>query len=489
MKKSLIKKVALSALLLLGAGNVQAQKGYEVPPLSEELSTMANEVIDLQLSDPDKANKSFTKLMRKIQKDKVGLLSVGQYFLDKNVYPCANQCAKQLYTLDPTYIPGLMFNGEVCMMRKDYGAAGQKFDEVLTVDSTFVPALKRNAFVYKNVNPHVAIEMLQKIKRVEPTNQAADRELGDIYYNLDEYKSAVESYKTYFTAVAENDSSDIRAAENYLQSLYATKHFMEIAKLAPRFLALDPNDMVLKRMKFFADIENYELEAAKEDMAYISGQEYPDSFYIYLDYVYASNLMAELNDLPSAITYYEKALKRDTTKVAGLKELASLYRRNKQAKEGIETYQRYLAALGDKVTLSDRFGLGQQYLTASQQTSISPEEKAQYVEGGDKIFSEILKEDTPDAYKAALLRAAIHITDGSKPEDNVKQLYEEALKLMEGKEDINSAKLQALRYLAFYHVQKDELDLARKYTNDILAIDAENAFAKQIDAYLKSANK
>ena len=181
MKKSLIKKVALSALLLLGAGNVQAQKGYEVPPLSEELSTMANEVIDLQLSDPDKANKSFTKLMRKIQKDKVGLLSVGQYFLDKNVYPCANQCAKQLYTLDPTYIPGLMFNGEVCMMRKDYGAAGQKFDEVLTVDSTFVPALKRNAFVYKNVNPHVAIEMLQKIKRVEPTNQAADRELGDIY--------------------------------------------------------------------------------------------------------------------------------------------------------------------------------------------------------------------------------------------------------------------------------------------------------------------
>ena len=231
MKKSLIKKVALSALLLLGAGNVQAQKGYEVPPLSEELSTMAHEVIDLQLSDPDKANKSFTKLMRKIQKDKVGLLSVGQYFLDKNVYPCANQCAKQLYTLDPTYIPGLMFNGEVCMMRKDYGAAGQKFDEVLTVDSTFVPALKRNAFVYKNVNPHVAIEMLQKIKRVEPTNQAADRELGDIYYNLDEYKSAVESYKTYFTAVAENDSSDIRAAENYLQSLYATKHFMEIAKM------------------------------------------------------------------------------------------------------------------------------------------------------------------------------------------------------------------------------------------------------------------
>lgn len=489
MKKSLIKKVVLSALLLIGAGNVQAQKGYEVPPMSEELTVMANEVIDFQLSDPDKANKSFTKLMRKIQKDKVGLLSVGQFFLDKNVYPCAVQCAKQLYTLDPTYIPGLMFNGEVCMMRKDYGAAGQKFDEVLTIDSTFVPALKRNAFVYKNVNPHVAIEMLQKIKRVEPNNQSADRDLGDIYYNLDEYKDAVENYKTYFTAVTNNDSTDIRAAENYLQSLYATKNFMEISKLAPRFLALDANDMVLKRMKFFADIENYELDAAKEDMKYISGQEYPDSFYIYLDYVYASNLMAELNDLPSAITYYEKALKRDTTKIAGLKELAMLYRRNKQTKEGLETYQRYMAAVGDKATLSDRFGLGQQYLTASQQTGIPVDEKAKYVASGDKIFADILQEDTPDAYKAALMRAAINITDGTKPEEKVKGYYEQALKLMEGKENINSAKIQALRYLAFYHVQKDEYDLARKYTNEMMAIDPSNGFAKQIDSFLKSMNK
>lgn len=483
--KNLIQKMAFSALLLIGVGNAQAQKGYEVPALDPEYAAMADEVINMQLSDPDKANKQFTKLLRKIQKSKENLLSVGQYFLDKNVYPCANQCAKQLYTLDPTYIPGLMFNGEVCMLRKDYGAAGQKFDEVLTVDSTYVPALKRNAYVYKNINPHVAIEMLQRIKNVEPNNQDADKELGDIYYNLDEFKDAVSHYKAYFTAVTQNDSSDIRAAENYLQSLYATQSFIDLGQLVPRFAALDSKDMVFKRMKFFAAIENYELDEAQQAISYITNKEYPDSFYLYLDYTYAATLMSEMSDIPSAIGYYEKALKRDSTKVNGYKELANLYRRNKQMKEGIDTYEKYIAILGDKVQLSDHFGLGQQYLAASQQTDITPEEKAAYVHAGDSIFLAILAEK-PDSYQAVLMRAAINITDGSKPEDNVKALYDEALQMMEGKENTEAGKLQALRYLAFYAVQKDQLEDARKYCDQIMTIEPENAFAKQIDTYLKS---
>lgn len=488
MKKNWITKIALSAVLLLGAGSANAQKGYEVPPLDAELSAMADQVVEMQLSDPDKANRLFTKLLNKAKKSKENLLSLGQYFLDKNVYPCANMCAKQVYTADPTYIPGLMFNGEVCMLRKDWGAAGQKFDEVLSVDSTYVPALKRNAFVYKNVNPHVAIEMLQRIKRAEPSNNIADRDLGDIYYSLDEFKDAVTSYKSYFTAVTQNDSSDIRPAENYVQSLYATGNFMDIPALATRFASLDGKDIVFKRMKFFADVENYELTAAKEAAAYIINKEYDDSIYLYLDYTYAGNLFSEEDDIPTAIGYYEKALQRDSSKLGGWKELARLYRRNQQFEEGINTYKTYIEKLDDKVDLPDLFGLGQQYLAASQQTGIAPEKKAEFVQAGDKIFLDILAK-RPDSYQAVLMRAAIQITDGTKPEDNVKALYEEALKMMEGKENVDSAKLQALRYLGFYYVQKDMYDEARATTDAILKIEPENAFAKQIDSYLKSMDK
>lgn len=487
MKKNFFRAVLFSAFLLAGTVSVNAQNGYEVPPLDPEYAEMANQVIDLQLSDPDAANKAFTKLMRKIRKSEEDLLSVGQFFLEKGVYPCANQCSRQLYELAPTYVPGLMFGGEVCMMRKDYGAAGQKFDEVLAIDSTNIAALKRNAFVYKNINPHVAVEMLQKIKRLDPSNYEADKELGDIAYNMNEFADAVASYKSYFAAVPK-EKRDVRAAENYLQSLYATQKFIDVAQLVTDFETLDPKDMVFKRMKFFSAVENYELDQAKTAMSYIVNKEYPDSNYLYLDYAYAGNLMKELNDFPAAIQYYEKALTIDSTKVGGIKELATLYRQNKEIDKGIETYKFYLKQLGDKAELTDLFGLGQQYLAASQMADITPEQKDAYVAAGDSVFAAIQAE-RPDSYQAPLMRAAINITDGSKPEDKVKGFYEQALKLMEGKENVDAAKLQAIRYLAFYAVQKDMLDDARKYCDQLLAIDPENSFGKQIDSYLKSMEK
>ncbi len=489
MKKNWIKKVVLSALVLFGAATgATAQKSYTVPSLNPEYAAMADQVIEMQLSDPDEANKIFTKLLRKIRKSEDDLLSIGNYFLEKNVYPCANQCSKQLYEIAPTNLAGLMFSGEVCMMRKDYGAAGQKFEEALTQDPGYVPALKRSAFVYKNVNPYVAIEKLQKIKEVDPNDARTNRDLGDIYYNLNEFKNAVDSYKAYFDVVTKNDSSDIRPAENYMQSIYATQDFSTLSALIDRFAALDTKDMIFKRMKFFAAFENFEYAKAQEAMSYITNQEYPDSFYLYLDYSYASNMMNELDSLNDAIYYQEKAIERDSTKTNGLKQLATLYRRSKQFDKGINTYKKYIAALGEKVQNSDLFGLGQQYLAASQQKDLTPEQKAEYVKGGDEVYLKIL-EKQPDAYQAVLMRAAINITDGTKPEDNVKALYEEALKMMEGKEGVDTAKLQALTYLAFYCVQKDLLDEARIYTDQILAINPEHPTAKNIDSYLKSMNK
>lgn len=487
MNKNFIRVLALSAMLVFGLGSAQAQENYEVPPIDPEHAAMAQQVIDLQLSDPDEANKIFTKLTRKIRNKKEALLSVGQFFLEKNNYPCANQCAKQLETIAADYIPGLMFSGEVCMLRKDYGSAGQKFDQVIALDSTNVAALKRNAFVYKNVNPHVAVEMLQKIKKIEPNNYAADKELGDIAYNLEDYPTAVNHYKGYFTNAPENERS-VRAAENYLLSLFSTQKFMEISELVDGFAAMDPKDMVFKRMKFFAAIENYELDKAKEAITYITEKQYPDSLYLYLDYSYAGNYMNESGDIPAAIAFYEQALKVDSTKPGGWKELANLYRRNKQAAEGLSTYQKYLDVQGDKAKLSDWFGFAQQYVAAIQ-AEADPEKKAALLAAGEKVCANIL-EKNPEAYQVYLLQANMNITDGSKPEDKVKEYYEKAYQMMEGKEEVAAQnKVQALRYLAFYAVQKDLVDDARKYTDAILALDAENAFAKQIDEYLKGLGK
>lgn len=191
MKKNLILSLLFAAACsFAGFNSAQAQtvKGADVPAMQADVQTMADEVMANQLNDPDEANKTFAKLVKKIKNDKEQLVAVGNFFLEKKIYPCANQCAKQAYTLDPQYVPGLMLQAQVCMLRKDWGGAGQKFDEILNIQPDNIEALRLSARVYKYVNPIVAKEALEKILEREPNNLTAYKELGDIAYTASEYK-------------------------------------------------------------------------------------------------------------------------------------------------------------------------------------------------------------------------------------------------------------------------------------------------------------
>lgn len=502
MKKNIFRTLALAALLFLGCNGVMAQqKTYEVPPLNPEWKTMADEVIQLNMEDPEKANKTFMKLIKKIQKNKEDLVAVGTYFLDNNNYPAANQCAKSLEQFSE-YIPGLMFSGEVCMKRHDWGGAGQKFDAVLLVDSNNVAAMKRNAFVYKNVNPHVAIDMLNRIKNVEPQNTDADKELGDIYYKLDQYKDAISYYDTYYKSVPKDTVHlDIRSCENYLMSLYSMaatdeNNFDRITEIVNEVLPLAPTDLVIRRMDFFAKVNkissamDYDgaVAAADAAAAYLTDPQYADSLFLSLDYEYAASLAKEKGQTAEAISYFQKALEKDSTKLANYKELAKLYSQNKEADKAIDTYKLYMEKRGDKVDLTDYWGLGLEYAKASRITTDSAQ-KVIYVEAGNAAFNKVLEKE-PDYYKAVMQQAALYINDSSKPEEKPKELYEKALSMM--KEDDTAAnpyRLLAAQYLAFYYSQLEDFDTCRTYVNIMLKADPESESAKRFDEALKSMDK
>lgn len=495
MKKNIFRALALSALLMVSVGGAQAQqKSYDVPPLSEEAKVLADNVINLSMEDPDKANKEFTKLVKKVGKNKEDLVAVGTYFLDNNNYPAAKQCADRVYEIAPEYIPGLMFCGEVCMIRKDYGGAGQKFDAVLMVDSNNVAALKRNAFVYKNVNPYVAIEALNKILTIEPNNYSAYKDLGDIQYKLDKYKDANGYYEKYYAAVPKDTTVlDIRSCENFLQSLYSQADFGRITELTAELLPLAPKDMVIRRMDFFAKVNkigeaiDYDgaLKAAEDASAYLT--EYPDSNYLSLDYEYAASLAKEKSDIPAAVAYLEKALQKDADKLPNYKELATLYRRNKEFDKCFATYNTYLEKKGDKVDLTDYFSLGMEYLRAKSQTEDTAK-RDEYIAAGDAAFDKVL-EKQPDYYKAVMQKAALHILDSKVAEEAPKALYEKALEMMPAEESANSSRLIAAQYLAFYASQKEDFDTCRKYVNIMLQSDPESSAAKGFDEALKSMGK
>ena len=168
--------------------------------------------------------------------------------------------------------------------------------------------MKRNAFVYKNINPHAAIDYLNKIKEIDPSFTEADLELGNIYYKLDDYAKAIESYKVYYAATPKDTTHlDIRACENYLQALFSMSvknedYLDTIIQIANEVKPLAPKDIIIPRMEFFAKYNKVEtamdydgaLKNANDAAAYIRDKQFPDSVYFYMDFDYAAKLAKEI---------------------------------------------------------------------------------------------------------------------------------------------------------------------------------------------------
>lgn len=480
MKKNLILALLLSACSFVGVNQAQAQiaVNIDVPPMTEKVQVMADQIIATQLNDPDAANKSFAKLLRSIRNDKEQLLAVGKFFLDKQIYPCANQCVKQLYTVDPTYVPGLMLAGHVAILRKDWGGAGQKFDEVLAHQPDNIEALRLNARVYKYVNPIVATETLNKILQLEPNNVDAYKQLGDIAYQGEEYKEAMNAYKTYFEKTPTLTTEHIRTGENYLLSLMNQQDFYTIKDMVEKLLPLDPKDLVFRRMQFFSQVATMDYQNAQESVKYITEKQYDDSLYLALDYLNAATFYDEgLDNKAEAIEYVKKALALDDKKADSYKRIATLYRQNKQAAEGIPYFEKYIELLGEKADAAERFPLGILYMAAKDQTEDAAQ-KQQYIEAGDKVFAKYMEEQ-PTKYQGPFYRAQLWVTDSNNPEEKPFEYYKQALTLLADGENV-SQKKTALRYLIFYTLKKDQNADCLNYINQMLAIDPNDAFANKV---------
>lgn len=526
MKKNIFRVAAFSALLALGVSGAQAQtRNYDCPPLNPEYQAQAEQIVSLQMDDPDKAGKVYMALEKKIKKNKEDLVAVGTYFLENNELQGASQCAKLVYTLDPTYIPGLMFSAEVFMKFQKWGEAGARYDEVLANDPTNVGAMKRNAFVYKNINPHAAIDYLNKIKEIDPSFTEANLELGNIYYKLDDYAKAIESYKVYYAATPKDTTHlDIRACENYLQALFSMSvknedYLDTIIQIANEVKPLAPKDIIIPRMEFFAKYNKVEtamdydgaLKNANDAAAYIRDKQFPDSVYFYMDFDYAAKLAKENRNYPEAITYYEAAVKdleekfptieEDKKKEENINkrgsyyyEISNLYVRNKQADKGIEVFEKYLALLGDKADISDKYQLGTKYLAGWQQENNTPEQKKAYHDKAEQAFKDVLATETENKLPKVLayqMLARLNNTDTNKPIDAVRDNYVNVINESEDdaiKAKARNARYEACRYLFFYYVAINTPNKAEatKYATIAKEIDPESDFVKAAFEHLKT---
>lgn len=454
----------------------------EAEAMTPEIEALAQQTIEMNLSDPDAANKVFSKLIKKAAKSNAQCVAAGKFFVDQKIYPCAKQLAQQAYKLNGTDIPTLKLSAAVALMRKDYGAAGAKVDEILLQDENNVEALRLGARIYKYVNPIVSEEYLDKILALDGNNWNAYKEYGDIEYSLDEYKKACDKYDVYFknTPAAE---LNILSAEQYCYSLIATNQWEKLANVANVCEPIKTDDIVFKRARFYSDIETYKEAESANSIKYITEHMYGDSTYIYRDYAYAAKFAENNDDLAGAIEYYKKGLAIDDKQLPAYQQVASLYRRLKDTDNALVYYKKYMELKGDKADLADERGLLQIYIAAKNNAATIAEKQA-VAEQGDAIAERICTEK-PDSYQGPYYRAQLWILDNKEGEEKPYEYYTKALELLGDNADYDSFIVQAATYCAFYNLKKNNDAKCIELCNKVLKFDPSNATAKQFLDILK----
>ena len=253
------------------------------------------------------------------------------------------------------------------------------------------------------------------------------------------------------------------------------------------------------------------LKNANDAAAYIRDKQFPDSVYFYMDFDYAAKLAKENRNYPEAITYYEAAVKdleekfptieEDKKKEENINkrgsyyyEISNLYVRNKQADKGIEVFEKYLALLGDKADISDKYQLGTKYLAGWQQENNTPEQKKAYHDKAEQAFKDVLATETENKLPKVLayqMLARLNNTDTNKPIDAVRDNYVNVINESEDdaiKAKARNARYEACRYLFFYYVAINTPNKAEatKYATIAKEIDPESDFVKAAFEHLKT---
>lgn len=500
--KKIFLSILVAAAAFLGTGNAQAQiaVNFTTDAMTPENAAMAQDVLKLQATDNDAANKAFGKLMGKIKKNKEQATAVGKFFLDNKIYPCAKQCANAAYTVDHTYVPGLMLGVGVNLLRNNYGEAGAKLDEIIANDPDNIEALRLSARVYKYVNPYAAKDILNQIIEKEPNNIDAQKQLGDIAYQLEEYRDAVDAYGKFFAKTPNPTINDLRSGENYLIALMNQGDFYTMKDLVAVLEPLvDANDIVIPRMKFIAQMETFDYTGAGEGIKYISEKQFNDTLYIDYDYIYASTYASDVvEDLAQAVEYQKARIALDAAKAPAYKEVANLYRRLKTPAEGLPYYEKYIEILGEKADVAEKLGLGNYITTVKDavpgipqedgSVAINVEAKKALIQEADPLFEAYMNE-LPDKYMGPFLRAKLWIVDNQAAEDMPKKYYEKTLEVINGlsadeQEKALNYKKTSLTYLMVYYLKNNDDATCKTYVEQILAIDPADKLALQVQSVL-----
>lgn len=424
------------------------------------------------------ANRGFNELLKGKNKKNISLLvAIGNAYLNHNCLSEAQAYAYNAMKINSKSAPVYMLAGDIALAQKNVGMACGYYEQAILFDTNCYDAYLKYARAYLGVNPQLSIEMLTKLKANHPELSEVNRELGNAYYQAQNYSKAKSAYDEFMQQGTPNAQDYSR----YAMLLYLNKDYIQSLSSVNKGLIIEKDNHLLKRLRMY---DLYETGAYKEGLeaadVFFNGQE--ESDYVYLDFLYHGRLLQANGQNEEAVQWFEKAVKADTSHEHPeiIKEASAVYEKLQNYPEAIHLYLLYLDELNGKAEVSDRFLLGRLYYMAAGSNTANELEKKSYLKKADEIFAEI-SQRVPDNYLGYFWRARTNaMADSESTEGLAKPYYESALALLETKADASkSLIIECESYLGYYHFLKKDYEQSKIYWNKILQLDPENVIAKQ----------
>lgn len=440
-------------------------------------------VAQLIKSKPADLDDQVKDVYKKNKKNPEVIIGIAQSFYNVKDTANAQKYIELALKANKKYAPAYVLLGDIAAYNNDGGQAAAQYQQAIYFDPKSPEAYYKYANVYRKISPSEAVAKLEELRAQRPDINV-DAMAGRIYYISNEFDKANDSYGKAFASMP--DKMKESELTDYALSLYFTKKYQKSLEVSKYGLGKVPRDAAFNRLALYncTELKDYDNALVYADALFNKSDSAKITF---LDYGYYGNAYVGKQDYAHAIEVFEKALTLPTDNVGKqasiLSELAAAYKQTENFEKAVETYKKYLEAVG-KPSATDRVSLAQLYvLKASKDQTL--EARNADLDAAIEVYQK-LAQDEPDAVEYATFKTAqtYSYKDPDSKEGLSKPYYEKLIQLIEAhaeKDEADKARLvEAYRYLgSYYYIVKNNKAQADPYFRKILEIEPDNKTAKQ----------
>ncbi len=383
-----------------------------------------------------------------------------------------------------------IFEGDRLMDQNQVGDAAGQYENAIYWQADNSEGYVKYANAYVGVNPGFAIQKLEELVALQPNSALAQRELAEKYYENDQWRKASDTYGKYI----QNPNHFPEDRARYSVLLYYGENYQPSLEIAESYLANDPNDFLMNRMKMLnlAALKRYdEAKTAAEKFFTLKG------YFSGNDYITYADILNALGYPDAGIAIIEKGANDLPDNLAMQQKLSETYLTAKRYADAATSYDRYIDAKAkteEPVTVTDYFAGGGRYLTYAASTDSLPEAAAAAAKGVayiDKGLAEQPNNPSLVRRKAQL----IMVGNGKEMNQAAANEYLRLIELLDMTPDSKNPNnpnndiayyKNAYQMLGIYYDGIKDTDNAVKYFSLLLELDPENEAVRN---YVESAKK